>query len=91
MLEKYADKGLTIIAVTVDQNRADVAAFLAETPANFTIGFDPEASLAEEFNLQAMPSAFIIGRNGQLLGAHYGFREANTDDYEASIVKALEG
>ena len=89
MLEKYQDQGLTVIAINVDKNAAAAADFLAEVPAQFTIGYDPKAILAELFELPAMPSAFIISREGELIDAHYGFKSSSTDKYEASIVEAL--
>jgi thiol-disulfide isomerase/thioredoxin len=90
MHAKYADEGLNIIAITVDKDIADSAAFLADLPPDFEIGYDPTATLAKLFELAAMPSAFIIDREGHLIDAHYGFRTAKTEDYEASIIKALQ-
>lgn len=89
MLEKYEDQGLTIIGINVDKDAAFAAEFLKETPAMFLIGYDPKATLAELFELPAMPSAFIVSRDGELIDAHYGFKTSATDQYEASIVKAL--
>ncbi len=31
----------------------------------------------------------IVSREGELIDAHYGFKTSKTDEYEASIVKAL--
>ncbi len=89
MLEKYQDQGLTIIGINVDKDATFAAEFLAETPAKFPIAYDPKATLAELFELTAMPSAFIVSREGELVDAHYGFKASKTDKYEASIVKAL--
>lgn len=89
MLEKYEDKGLTVIGINVDRDAAFAAEFLEEVPANFPIGYDPKATLAELFELPAMPSAFIVSREGDLIDAHYGFKTSKTDEYEASIAKAL--
>jgi len=89
MLEKYADQGLAVIGINVDKDAAFAAEFLAEVPANFPIGYDPKAELAELFELPAMPSAFIVSREGELIDAHYGFKTSKTDEYEAAIAKAL--
>lgn len=89
MLEKYEDQGFTVIGINVDKDAAFAAQFLKEVPANFAIGYDPKATLAELFELPAMPSAFIVSREGDLIDAHYGFTTSKTDEYEASIAKAL--
>ena len=89
MLKKYEDQGFTVIGINVDKEAAFAAEFLAEVPAKFPIGYDPKATLAELFELPAMPSAFIVSREGEVIDAHYGFNSSKTDKYEAAIVKAL--
>ena len=89
MIEKYADDGLVIVAVNLDNDRAAADAFLNEIPANFEIRFDPEASLAREFGVEAMPNSFVYGRDGELVARHLGFKVKKQDEYEAVIVKAL--
>jgi len=90
MHEKYADDGLVIIGVNVDKERADASGFLQEYPARFRISYDPEGKLAEQYGVEGMPSSFIIGRDGQLMKRHLGFKVRKQQEYEAAIVAALE-
>jgi thiol-disulfide isomerase/thioredoxin len=90
MQEKYAQDGLVIIAVNVDREVEDAAAFLAEYPANFEVVYDPDAALAKEYDIQVMPSSFIIGRDGASIDRHTGFKVKKQDQYEAVIRAALE-
>jgi thiol-disulfide isomerase/thioredoxin len=89
MLARYGDSGLQIIGVNVDKERALADSFLVETPAEFELRFDPEGALAEAFGVQAMPSSFVLDADGNLLAAHYGFRLAETGDYEQAIIEVL--
>ena len=89
MMDKYADDGLVIVAVNLDKDRGDADAFLAEVPANFELEFDPDASIAREYGVEAMPSSFVFGRDGELVAKHLGFKVKKQDEYEAIIVKAL--
>jgi len=89
MHEKYEEQGLTIIGINVDKDAAYAAEFLEQVPADFLIGYDPKAKLAELFELPAMPSAFIVSRDGEIIDAHYGFISKEKPKYEASIVEAL--
>ena len=91
MHEKYADQGLTIIAVNVDKERRLAEQFLRETPARFKLHYDPEGKLAEAFGVQAMPSSFMLDADGNVLATHYGFKLANTEEYEQAIRSALAG
>ena len=89
MQQKYSDDGLVIIAVNLDKHASDGMSFLEAYPADFTIAYDNERQLAHEYKVQAMPSSFLIDRNGAVIESHLGFKVAKTDAYEAAIVSAL--
>jgi cytochrome c biogenesis protein CcmG/thiol:disulfide interchange protein DsbE len=90
MQEKYSEAGLVIIAVNVDREVENAAAFLAEYPANFEIVYDPDAALAKDYKIQGMPTSFVIGRDGETIDQHAGFKVKKQDEYEAVIRAALE-
>jgi len=90
MQARYADDGLVIIAVNLDKEPALVEAFLESTPADFLIGLDPEAALAEQFSILGMPSVRVFARDGSLQIEHVGFREKDKAAYEAGIKQLLE-
>jgi thiol-disulfide isomerase/thioredoxin len=89
MQRKYGDKGLVIVAVNLDNDTSDAAEFLRAYPAEFTIAYDPERKMARDFSVEAMPSSFLIDRDGAVIERHLGFKTGKTDDYEAAIVSAL--
>lgn len=89
MQARYADLGLVIIGVNLDQDREQAAEFLEEIPASFTIFYDDEAALAREFDVEAMPSSFVIGRDGHIVARHLGFKVKRQDEYEAVLRDAL--
>jgi cytochrome c biogenesis protein CcmG, thiol:disulfide interchange protein DsbE len=89
MYSKYGDEGLVVIGVNLDANRDDATAFLKDYPATFQIHFDSNASLAKEYGVEAMPSSFVIGRDGQVKARHLGFKVKRQDEYEATLVEAL--
>lgn len=89
MHAKYADQGLVIIGVNVDANRDDATAFLGKYPVDFRIHFDTTAALASEYGVEAMPSSFVVGRDGQIKAQHLGFKVKRQDEYEAILVEAL--
>jgi hypothetical protein len=53
--------------------------------------FDPLGDLAATFGVQAMPSSFVLDASGNVLATHYGFKLADTEDYEHAIRAALDG
>ena len=89
MHAKYADEGLVIIGVNLDNEPDSALAFLEEYPAEFRIYYDKDKELARSYGVQAMPSTYIIGRNGEIHARHFGFKVKKQDEYEAVIVDAL--
>ena len=89
MHSRYAGDGLVIIGVNLDASHDDAAGFLEEYPADFGIYFDPGAALATEYEVEAMPSSFVIGRDGRIKAAHRGFKVKQQAEYEAILVEAL--
>ncbi len=90
MLEKYGSQGLVIVAINVDKDRDKAKEFLEEHPAPFVVAFDPEGETAEAFNVQAMPSSFLIGPDGTIVYTHQGFRPDKAEAVERQIREALE-
>ena len=86
---KYADDGLVVIAVNLDNKASDAEAFLQQYPAEFSVYYDHERQLARQYGVEAMPSSFLIGRDGTFVERHLGFKSGKTDDYEAAIVALL--
>jgi cytochrome c biogenesis protein CcmG/thiol:disulfide interchange protein DsbE len=89
MHDKYAQQGLQIVAVNVDKERALADGFLAETPARFAVRYDAEAKLAKQFEVQAMPSSYLLDASGNVIATHFGFKLADAAEYEEQIKAAL--
>lgn len=89
MQAKYADRGLVVIGVNVDRERADAQRFLREMPAGFEIVYDPDGSLATQYEVPGMPSSYVFDPEGKLINRHIGFRTAARDEREAEIEKLL--
>jgi cytochrome c biogenesis protein CcmG/thiol:disulfide interchange protein DsbE len=90
MQAKYADEGLIIIGVNMDTDTDLAAAFLEDYPAQFMIAYDPDGSLARQFDVIAMPSTFVLDRDGNQVTRHLGFKVRQQDEYEAVLVEALD-
>lgn len=88
--KKYADQGLTVIAVNVDTEKQLAAEFLQATPVQFRIEYDPQGRLATQLNVAAMPTSFLLDRNGKIVNQHAGFREAQLVAREQEIQRLLK-
>lgn len=89
MQKKYGKDGFEIVAINLDKKKDDADKFLAGTPAEFTVLLDPAGGTAKTFELQGMPSSFIIDRSGSVHLAHRGFKDGQAEELESEIKKAL--
>ena len=87
--KKYKDQGLEVVAVNLDKSREPIDIFLAKTPADFTIAYDPSGTAAANYKVSGMPSSYVIDRSGQLQVSHLGFRDKDKEEIEAKIKELL--
>ena len=90
MQAEYADEGLVIIGVNLDNDLQEAEKFLEEFSADFKIHYDQDKALAKQYGVQVMPSTYILGRDGELVARHFGFKVKQQDEYEAVLVEALQ-
>jgi len=88
--ERYADKGLTVVAINLDKKREAAEDFLLKHEAPFTVAFDPEGKTAEAFQVQSMPSSFLLAPDGTILYTKHGFRADHTQEIEAKIEEVCQ-
>lgn len=84
---RYAEQGFRIVAVNLDKDRDAAGTFLRDHPPGFTVAYDPSGRAAEAFHVVAMPSSYLIGRDGQILDAHAGFDARATAAIEARLAQ----
>lgn len=85
MQAKYGDQGLTIIAINLDESKANADLFLQKIPAHFRMVLDPKGQIAKQSELVGMPSSYLIGKSGKLRVSRQGFFSAKKGVYEADI------
>lgn len=83
--KRFGQKGLEIVAINLDKERAAAEKFLTANPAAFTIAFDPTGKTAEAYRVAAMPSSFLVARDGTILARHQGFDPKKTAQIEERI------
>ncbi len=85
MQRKYAAQGLAIVAVNLDQERADADAFLQKIPAEFPIAFDPSGDAPTRYGVKGMPTSVLVGSDGRVLAVHAGFNETGAAGVDETI------
>ena len=92
LYHKYKDRGLVVVAVSVDDKAADMEKFLKKHSASFTVVRDAAHSLVAAADVSTMPTAFIVDREGKVRFVHSGFRgEETKKQYSEQIESLLKG
>ena len=93
MDERYADRGLTIVAVAVQETTVeDVRAYAARYELGFTIAFDTRGDVFDRYRANALPTQFFIAPDGRILEVFGGplTREAAVARIEAWLPAVTE-
>jgi cytochrome c biogenesis protein CcmG, thiol:disulfide interchange protein DsbE len=89
LADTYAGRGLTVVAVNLDADRADAEKFLRQFRPTFEVRFDPTGDLAAFYQVKGMPSSVLIDRHGVPRFTHVGFLPIDGSALEAQVQELL--
>jgi len=90
MIDNYSDDDFVVIAINMDQDPELAKKFLQRYPNKMTIAFDPNGTVAEQYEVMGLPNSFILNKVGEIAFKHVGFRLNDVDQYEAEIKSLLQ-
>lgn len=76
---EFGPKGLVIAAVSVDEKPAAAAAFWKRLAPPFATLHDAQQALVRKVVVPAMPTSYLVGRDGRVRSIHQGFQGAATE------------
>ena len=87
----FAGQGVVVIAVNVDEKRADMERFLRGMDVSFTTVRDADRKLVAAADVATMPTSFVIDHAGKIRYVHRGFLGDQTvKEYREQIVRLLK-
>jgi thiol-disulfide isomerase/thioredoxin len=86
LYRKYRGRGLRVVGVNKDVARADAERFLKRVAVTFPLVADANDAVARAFDVQAMPSGYLVDRRGVVRYVHRGF----TEKTEAALAAEIE-
>lgn len=89
LLDKYPADRFTVITVNLDADSAQMQRFLDMVPASFDVYHDPSGAIAEKFQLEGMPTSYLIDAEGKVVSKHVGFYIKKKAEYESEIEELL--
>jgi thiol-disulfide isomerase/thioredoxin len=88
---KYADRGLAVAGLTLEQKVEPILAFVDAIPVRFPILRDPSGASGEAFHVTAMPTTILLDRDGRYAARFEGGDPKTHEKLEQAVVKLLAG
>jgi len=88
LYQRHKDRGLMLVAVSIDADPALVPPYLKASKLTFPVALDPKAEVANKYGVRALPSSFVVDRAGTMTALALGPR-AWDNDASHSLVEAL--
>lgn len=88
---RYRARGLAVVGLTLEERRADVDRFLASMRPGFRVLVDPTGRTGEALGVVAMPTTFLLDREGHVVARFEGGGEEVHRKLEDAVKKLLEG
>ena len=89
--QQYRDRGLAIVAVSIDEGgEKRIAKFVRRQNLSYPILLDPQSEIAERYEVNGLPSSYLIDGEGRLIGRLEGSREWDSPE-AISLIEQLLG
>jgi len=89
MKAEFPEDRFEIVAINLDEERSDAVRFLEKHPVSYVILLDPAGTSAIQWQVQAMPSSFLVGVDGKIIQAWTGFTPSHLEGIENAIRLSL--
>jgi thiol-disulfide isomerase/thioredoxin len=90
MKKEFPPDRFEIVAINLDEDRNDAVRFLEKHPVSYTILLDPAGTTASQWQIQAMPTSFLLDSDGRAIGSWAGFYPSHLEEIQNEIISALQ-
>jgi thiol-disulfide isomerase/thioredoxin len=90
LARELGERGLAVVAVNVKEPAARVEAFVKELGLTFAVILDSRGEVSDRYQLQALPTTYLIGRDGNLLALALGYRDWESPGARAFVAELLD-
>jgi peroxiredoxin len=88
LYSKYKDLGFVILGVNIDEDSGKAVGMLNNSPVSFPILFDNDKKVSDLYDVTAMPTTYLIDRDGNLRHLYKAYKPGYELKY-AKQIKAL--
>lgn len=91
--DRYAESGLTVLAVSTDEprNRPKIESTARSLGLTLSVLVDDRGQVARLYKVDAVPTSFLIARDGRVVAHHRGYRDGDEALLEQELLNLLDG
>jgi peroxiredoxin len=89
LYNRFKDKGLEILAVNCEESQEDVIYFMKNYGLTFPALLDEDGRVNGAYGIQAIPTTFLINRDGRIILRLVGSINWDTEKIHAAIESLL--
>ncbi len=89
LFDRYQSLGFSLLGVNVDEDKKAADKMLSDLPVSFPILYDDRSQVSKEYQVKAMPSTFMVDRDGRIRYLHKGYKPGYEEEYQQQIRKLL--
>ncbi len=89
LYQKLKDQGFEVVAINLDEDKANAEKFLKDFPVAFTVLRDSTGEWADKYVVEAMPTSFLIDKQGVIRNIHHGFVSDDINELEQKVIQLL--
>src|SRR5207244_3707477 len=82
---KYKDRGVEIIALSVDDDRTAIDEMVAGVGVDFSVAWDENKQVAGRWFVKSVPSSFVIDRRGVVRAAFVRYEDGVEVEIETDV------
>ena len=87
--KELKSKGFEVLAVNLDEDKADAKAFLKQFPVSYPVLLDPKGKVPQKYDLPGMPTSYLIDRKGKIRSVHIGFKKQDMQKIRKEVMSLL--
>ena len=88
LVDRHAGS-LVVYALSEDETKEGISAFVRKTGAKFPIGWDDGNAISQRYKLEKMPTSYIVDRKGIIRFVHGGYGDKDADEIAREVDELL--
>jgi len=85
MYQLYRDEGFTLYSINIEEDMRKVKKALSKMQVTFPVLFDTTNEVSKKYEVDDIPSTYIIDRDGNLRYVHRGFPPGYRDEFQKQV------